>query len=158
MANCSAALTNTSFTHDGTAYTVTGLYGAAGGSALYFKFNPSSTERSWRRLTLHLDDKSYPAVGNDAAILSSQVIWQEAGITWTDGQKVQVRLTAGDWVQIHALSPPNEVREDTPIGSVPFTVYLPRAVSYPVSVDYATADGVASTQWEPRWQEGGSGA
>ena len=121
-------------------------------------------------LTMNVGSTAY--VIADATASGNLLTWTSS-LGWTSDNKpstVSVSLTLGppvapgpaeaqtpaeEPVQIHALSPPNEVREDTPIGSVPFTVYLPRAVSYPVSVDYATADGVVSTQWEPRWQEGG---
>ena len=76
-----------------------------------------------------------------------------SSVTIGSPREAEVRIIE-ELVLIHALSPPNEVHEDRN-DSVPFTVYIPRPVSYPISVGYATADGVVSTQWEPRYKEGG---
>ena len=105
VANCSAALTNTSFTHEGTANTVRRLYidRLDPANIQLILSTPTAIEaRSARRLTLHLDDKSFPTA--DGEQLGTRIAWGLAGLTWTDGQKVQVRLTAREWTGVEFSS------------------------------------------------------
>ena len=100
LASCSAALTTNSFTYEGTANTVDELNNnqfGGGFVALTLGFTTGIADAGWRRLTLHLDDKSFPVADADnIGATSAQFTLSSGGPSWTDGQKVQVRLILDD--------------------------------------------------------------
>ena len=104
VANCSAALTTNSFTHEGTANTVTRLYIDASDAnvELSLEYGTAISEANGRRLTLHVDGKSFPLAGNRATAQATG--WTNTGLSWTAGQQVQVRLTAREWTGVELSS------------------------------------------------------
>ena len=155
VANCSAALTNTSFTHEGTANTVRRLYidRLDPANIQLILSTPTAIEaRSARRLTLHLDDKSFPAA--DGEQLGTRIAWGLAGLTWTDGQRVQVRLTARPWTGVEFESasfvPSSEGHYDLIVpegGSDTFKVKLSKAPTANVTVDLRFLTGGPGIHW-----------
>ena len=107
ITNCSAALTNTGFTYEGTAITVNRLVidsPTPGNVELILQYSPSIQTDKSRRLTLHIDDKSFPAGGAFADRSLQKINWENPGLTWTDGQRVKVRLTARPWTGVELES------------------------------------------------------
>ena len=100
---CSAALTTAGFTYEGTASSVFGLNVDTTLGTLNLFLPSGLTERIVRRLTLHLDGKSFP-VANAGARNAGSARWLNHGLTWTDGQQVQVRLTAREWTGVEFSS------------------------------------------------------
>ena len=88
---CSAALTTNSFMDEGTAYTVQVVNMSA--SSIAFELSPAITESRGRRLTLHLDGKSFPF--SDTIYFNEAWSWL-TGLPVIAGQQVQVRLTLDD--------------------------------------------------------------
>ena len=140
LADCSAAMTNSSFTHDGTANSVTKLTHGTG----FFDLEVSTgmSKASWRRLTLHVDGKSFP-IANWISSGNRRYLFATTDISWTDGQQVQVRLTARPWtgVEIESASfvPSSETgRYDLIVqegGSATFGVKLSKQPSATVTVN-----------------------
>ena len=76
VANCSAALTTNSFTHEGTANTVTRLFIDADDAnvELSLAYGTAISEANGRRLTLYVDGKSFPlASGNRVTAQSTDL-------------------------------------------------------------------------------------
>ena len=99
IADCSNALTSNSFTHLGTAHTVGSITLQSPNLNVNF---PGGNARGLRRLTLHLDGKPFPLA--NGTILNTLVLLSVPGLTWTDGQQVQVRLTAREWTGVEFSS------------------------------------------------------
>ena len=107
--NCSAALTNDSFTHMGVASRVTQLYTRIsqvhGAFELHLALDREILKDDARELTLHLDGKSFPLTGDQYnSSAQKRWTWTNHGLTWTDGQQVQVRLTARPWTGLELES------------------------------------------------------
>ena len=146
LANCSAALTTNSFTHEGTANTVTRLYIDAfdANVELNLEYGTGIREstRQWQRLTLHVDGKSFP-FANGNYLTNQATEWTNTGLTWTAGQQVQIRLTASPWsgVEFESTSflPSSETgRNDLIVqegGSATFGVKLSRVPTENVTVN-----------------------
>ncbi len=146
LANCSAALTTNSFTHEGTANTVTRLYIDASDAnvELNLEYGTGIREstRQWQRLTLHVDGKSFP-FANGNYLTNQATEWTNTGLTWTAGQQVQIRLTASPWsgVEFESTSflPSSETgRNDLIVqegGSATFGVKLSRVPTENVTVN-----------------------
>ena len=100
MANCSARLTTASFTHETTANTVAELYGNTVAGSLELALGTGIDDPSWRRLTLHLDGESYPLANASKVNSTDRTVTDYPFSTWTDGQRVQVRLTARPWTGV----------------------------------------------------------
>ncbi len=144
--NCSAALTTNSFTHEGTANTLERLYIDTDDANVELSLEYGTAIRQatghWRRLTLYVDGKSFPlAKGNYLTNLATE--WTNTGLTWSAGQRVQVRLTATPWTGVEFEStsfvPSSETgRNDLIVpegGSATFGVKLSRAPSANVTVN-----------------------
>ena len=97
--NCSAALTNDSFTHMGVAARVTQLYTrisqAHGIFELHLALDREILKDHARRLTLHLDGKSFPFTGGQYSSAEKKWTWTNHGLTWSASQEVPFRLTLG---------------------------------------------------------------
>ena len=155
LANCSAELTNTSFTHEDAPNTVTGLAYETFGDALRLRLGTSITKRSWMRLTLYVDGKPFRA-GDVIADAGFNVPWTGPGLSWTDGQKVQVRLTARPWTGVvlesDSFVPSSEGYYDLIVpegGSDTFKVKLSRSPSANVTVDLSSLIGGGGIHWNP---------
>ena len=108
MANCSDALASASFAYEGYTVAVTEIEYRSDIDRLEVSFIESGGSRglgsNWRRLTLHLGDKSFPLA--DGQELSAGHTWRFTSVqlAWTDGQQVQVRLTARPWTGVELES------------------------------------------------------
>ena len=100
LANCSVALTPVRFAYEEgyTAEVVKIEYEAQDGSLEFGVVDSSGSNRGlgsdWRRLTLHLGGKSFPLANGQNTEVNHTWRFVSAGISWTDGQQVQVRVTA----------------------------------------------------------------
>ena len=157
IADCSTALTTNSFTHEGTPNTVHVLLYDPVVLALQIEFGTGINERSWRRLTLHLDDRSFP-VAEAGSRTTQASVFDSPGITWTDGQQVQVRLTAVPWwtgvvLESASFVPDSEgERYDLIVpegGSDIFNVKLSKEPTANVTVDLSFLIGGPGTHWNP---------
>ncbi len=147
IATCSAALTTTSFTHEGTANTITEISGNTLVGTLDFKLGTGIAAASWRRLTLHLDGESHPLAGERPVGTTQRTYLNYPPSTWTDGQRVKVRLTARPWTGVEFESASFVTSSETgqydlivpENGSATFGVKLTTPPTANVTVDLATA-------------------
>ena len=109
--NSDASLTNCSFpsfTLEGTTYTISDLYSylTVSPNELRFHLGTTASQTIWRKLTLHIDDRSFPVadVSSSSGPDSNGQSWENPGFRWTDGQQVQVRLTAREWTGVEFSS------------------------------------------------------
>ena len=143
--NCSAALTNTGFTYEGTANTVTRLvinHLSPTNVQLILQYSANIQPDESRRLTLHIDGKRFRASSAYARRILQKIDWTETGLAWTDGQQVQVRLTSGLWTGVVLESagfvPSSEGHKDLIVpegGSATFGVKLSNRPTANVTVN-----------------------
>ena len=100
LANCSAALTTSSFTHEGTANTIAELSSNTLVGTLDVKLGTGIAAASWRRLTLYLDGESHPLANERPVGTTQRTFLNYPPSTWSPGQRVQVRLTARPWTGV----------------------------------------------------------
>ena len=153
LANCSAALTNTSFTHENAANTVAGLAYETFSDSLRLRLGTSITKRSWMRLTLYVDGKPFRA-DEVVSARTTNLPWPGPGLSWTDGQKVQIRLTAKPWTGVvlesDSFVPGSEGYYDLIVpegGSDTFKVKLSRPPTANVTVDLSFLGGGGGIHW-----------
>ena len=148
--SCGSALTNNGLTHDGTANTITGILYQSSSNLLILTFGVNfPNTRSMRRLTLHLDGKSFPLANADP-IFPSQAYLSAPGLNWTDGQRVQVHLTAKP-PTVSLSASPNPVREGSPVtvtatlsealGEVSIPVYSAAAGAFDIAIPAGQTTG-----------------
>ena len=102
-----------------------------------------------RRLTLHLGGKSFPLANADP-IFPSQAYLSAPGLNWTDGQRVQVHLTAKP-PTVSLSASPNPVREGSPVtvtatlsealGEVSIPVYSAAAGAFDIDIPAGQTTG-----------------
>ena len=159
IANCSAALTTASFSFEGTSQTISVVeWTSVGVTAITLSVSPGVAPRSWRRLTLHVDGKPYPfANGSSSANAQGDIVTVSLSVqeTWTDGQQVQLRLTAREWTGVEFESasfvPSSETGQYDLIvqegGSATFGVKLTKQPSANVTVDLSFLTGGPGIHW-----------
>ena len=102
MAHCSAALASASFAYEGYTVFISEIEYNSATKRLEIQFGESGVPldesrglgSNWRRLILYFDGKSLPLA--DGQNVTQNHVWRfnNAELSWTDGQQVQVRLTA----------------------------------------------------------------
>ena len=96
----------------------------------------------WRRLTLHIGGQSFPLA--DGEERSSRHVWWfgSPGISWTDGQQIQVSLTARE---VSLSASPNPAPEgDSVTVTATLSEALSSAVAIPVTVSTAAPNTAES--------------
>ena len=99
MAHCSAALAHARFPYEGYTAVVRELEYKSNTDVLEVSIRDlqdGSTKglgSNSRRVTLHLGGKSFPLANGDEQSENNRWNFSNAGLSWTDGQQVQVRLT-----------------------------------------------------------------
>ena len=92
---CSSSnnLTDDSFTHDSTTYSISDFYLHSGTLELNVGANPSATTIA--DLTLNVGGSPFPL--SNADVSGSRIEWTNTGLSWTAGDSVTVTLTTEVW-------------------------------------------------------------
>ena len=140
ITDCDAALTTDRFSYEGYTVFVNQIEYRSDLPRLEFHLGnvggSGGLGSNWRRLTLHFGGKSFPLA--NAQELSTNRAWRfsNAGLGWTNGQRVQIRLTYKP-PTVSLSASPNPVREGSPVT-------VTATLSYPLSEDVSIPIAAAS--------------
>ena len=163
MAHCSAALAHARFPYEGYTAVVRELEYKSNTDVLEVSIGDlqaGSTKglgSNSRRVTLHLGGKSFPLANGDEQSENNRWNFSNAGLSWTDGQQVQVRLTSRPWTGVvlesDSFVPDSEGEHYDLIvpegGSDTFKVKLSKAPTANVTVDLDFLMGGGGIHWNP---------
>ena len=141
---CSSAMTATSFSIVRTTNAISRIY-RDDQKRLTVGFDDHMSNRLWALITLHIDDspiafRDHPDF--DINLESVLQRWDDAGLEWTNGQKVQVRLTAVPAPQVSISFAPRAAVEG---NSARLGARLTKALLSDVTVQLTVTSGTAET-------------
>ena len=98
---CSSALTDNEFTFEGTSYRITAIRVSPGG-ALGVEMNRTIPASLRSKLTMHVGNRQFALFSNSSVGSGASVGWNNAGLSWSVGDTVQLRPT----VPVSQTNPP----------------------------------------------------
>ena len=125
-------LSETGFTYGTNSYTITRVFIAEGGvydGELFFSLTSALTAADQAKLVLHVDGSSAEFAFSDAVdnVVSDTYIWLDAGLSWSVGDNVTLRLRDGSnnapefSVELAAFTLPENSAADVVVGMVTAT-------------------------------------